>query len=74
MLQAGLELCDKPAEKIALLTQFLEQATTAEQIARANLEAARGTKSALHRLRYQRLDAEIKLLRAKREAENADKK
>jgi hypothetical protein len=71
LLQAGLELCDKPADKVALLTQFVERTKEAEKIAQARLEAARGTESAIHRARYQRLDAEIQLLRAKREAAKA---
>ena len=70
-LQAGLELCDKPADKVALLTQFVELTKATEKMAQGHLEAARGTESALHRLRYQRLDAEIQLLRAKREADKA---
>jgi hypothetical protein len=71
LLQAGLELCDKPADKVALLTQFVERTRAAEKIAQARHEAGRGTESALHRARYQRLDAEIQLLRAKRAADQA---
>ncbi len=71
LLQAGLELCEKPADKVALLTQFVESTKESEKLVRAHLEAARGTESAIHRLRYQRLDAEIQLLRAKREADKA---
>jgi hypothetical protein len=71
LLQAGLELCDKPADKVALLTQFVKLTKAAEKVAQARFEAARGTESALHRLRYQRLGAEIQLLRAKREAAKA---
>jgi hypothetical protein len=71
LLQAGLELCDRPADKVALLTQFVELSKETEKIAQARLEAARGSDSAIHRFRYQRLDAEIQLLRAKREADKA---
>jgi hypothetical protein len=71
LLQAGLELCDTPADKVALLTQFVEHTKAVEKIAQARFEAARDPDSALHRFRYQRLDAEIQLLRARREAEKA---
>jgi hypothetical protein len=69
LLQAGLELCDKPADKVALLTQYVELTKATEKFAQARSEAGRGTETAIHRLRYQRLDAEIQLLRAKREAD-----
>ena len=71
LVQAGLELCDKPADKVALLTQYVELTRAAEKVAQARFEAARGTESAVRRARYQRLDAEIQLLRAKREADKA---
>lgn len=71
LLRAGLELCDKPADKVALLTQFVERTKAVEKYAQARLESARGTGPELRRLRYQRLDAEIQLLRAKREADKA---
>jgi hypothetical protein len=71
LLQAGLELCDKPADKVALLKRYVERTKAAEEIAQSRLDAGRGTESAIHRARYQRLDAEIQLLRAKREADKA---
>jgi outer membrane protein TolC len=70
-VQAGLELWDKPAEKVALLTQFVELAREAEKIAQTRHDAARASVVELHRTRYQRLDAEIQLLRARREADKA---
>jgi hypothetical protein len=69
LLQAGLELCDRPADKVALLTRYVEQTRETEKLAQARHEAGRGTESAIHRARYQRLDAEIQLLRAKRAAD-----
>jgi hypothetical protein len=75
LLQAGLELCDKPTDKVALLTQFVEQTKAAEEFIEARKQAGRNTGSpTIHRLRYQRLDAEIQLLRAKREADKAKEK
>lgn len=71
LMRAGLELSDTPTDKIALLTQYVELAKTAEQVAIARFQAARDTEAAIHRARYQRLDAEIQLPRAKREANKA---
>ncbi len=70
LVQAGLELCDKPADKVTLLTQFVELTQMAEKSIQARL-AFNGTSADLHRARYQRLDAEIQLLRARREADKA---
>jgi hypothetical protein len=71
VMQARLELSDTPADKVAVLAQFVELNRTAEAMARARFESARGTEAAIHRARYQRLDAEIQLIRARREANKA---
>ncbi|WP_029631403.1 hypothetical protein [Zavarzinella formosa] len=71
LVRAGLELCDKPEEKIALLTQYVEFTKDIEAITQAGKEAAKVSPAELNRARYQRLDAEIQLLRVKRAAENA---
>jgi hypothetical protein len=71
LVDAGLELCSKPAERVALLTQYVEMAKEAEKIAKERYEAGRWRIGGLHRARYERLDAEIHLLRAKREADAA---
>lgn len=73
-LQAGLDLCDRPADKIALLNQFVEQTKDQEKLAQAMKEAARGTQMTIHRFRYQRFDAEIQRLRAQREIDKANSK
>jgi membrane fusion protein (multidrug efflux system) len=73
LLKAGLELCGTPADKVALLTQFVERTKAAETIAQGRFESGRASDLALHRLRYQRLDAEVQLLRAKREADKGVK-
>jgi hypothetical protein len=71
LVQAGLELYDKPAEKVTLLTQYLELTKEVEKLAQARHDAGQVFVTEIHRARYQRLDAEIQLLRAKREAEKA---
>jgi outer membrane protein TolC len=71
LVQAGLELYDKPADKVALLTQYLEITREAEKYAQDCYDAERLRIGELHRARYERLDAEIRLLRAKREADKA---
>ncbi len=71
LMQAGLELCETPADKIALYTRLVELDKNVEEVAKARMDAARGTEAELHRARYQRLDAEVQLFRAKREADKA---
>jgi hypothetical protein len=71
LVRAGLEVYDKPADKIALLTEYLKITTVAEQHAHAHFKSAKTNMVPVHKARYQRLDAEIQLLRAKRETEKA---
>ena len=71
LVQAGLELYDKPADRVELLTQFVELTKEAEKSAQALHDIGKLASADLHRARYQRLDAEIQLLRAKREADKA---
>jgi hypothetical protein len=71
LVQAGVELYDKPDEKVALLTQFVELTKESVKSAQTLYDAGKLAKADLHRARYQRLDAEIQLLRAKREADKA---
>jgi hypothetical protein len=74
VVQAGLELCDTPAEKVALLAQYLDVTREVERQAQAEHAAGRIKAGELHRARYARLDAEVRLLRAKREADRAKKR
>src|SRR5262249_46245 len=69
LLHAALELYQKPTEKIALLDQYLDMTKDAEKIEQARFDAGRSRIDDLQRARYERLDAEIRLLRAKREAD-----
>jgi hypothetical protein len=70
VVQAGLELCDKPADKVTLLSQYVDVAKELEQETKSRCDAGRLPIYHLHRARYQRLDAEIQLMRARRDAEN----
>jgi hypothetical protein len=69
LVRAGLELCDKPDEKIALLKQYLEMTKEAEKVAQQRYDTGRVRIGALNRARYERLGAEVQLIRAKREAD-----
>jgi len=71
LVQAGLEVCDTPAEKVALLTQYVELTKDLEKVEQKRFDVGRVPEYDLHRVRYQRLDAEIQLLRAKRDADKA---
>lgn len=71
VVRAGLELFETLAEKIDLLTQYIEAAKEVEKIQVLRFEMGRTTSGALQRARFERLDAEIQLLRLKREADKA---
>jgi hypothetical protein len=68
VVHAGLELHDKPADQIALLTGYVELARKIEKINQARDEAGRIMRQELDYARYMRADAEIQLLRAKKAA------
>lgn len=74
LVYAGLELYDKPADRISLLTQYLEVTKGLETIAQARFDHGRTRIGDLHRARFERLDAEIRLLKAKREADRGKDK
>jgi hypothetical protein len=71
VVKAGLALCDKPADKVALLKKYLDLTKVVERAHKEGYDLGRTTKGDLNRARYERLDAEIRLLRAKREAGRA---
>jgi hypothetical protein len=71
VVKAGLELCDKPSQKVALLTQYLEFTKEVEKGAEARYGAGQCRIGYVHRARYERLDTEIQLLRVRREIERA---
>lgn len=68
LLTAGLALSNRPGEKIALLTQYIDIVKAIEKDQQARYDAGRTHLTDLHRARYERLDAEIQLLQAKRQA------
>lgn len=68
VVNSGLELFENPADKIALLTKAVEWAITVEKIYQAQAFAARISETLLHRARYNRLNAEILLLRTTQES------
>lgn len=74
LVESGIELSDTPAEQIALREQFLELAKEVEKNQLACHEAGRIPDSEVAQARYLRLDAEIRLLRAKRKADQAKPK
>jgi hypothetical protein len=68
-VQASLELMDKPADRIAIITEYVELAKVSERVFEAQHQAGLAVEADLHHARYLRIDAEIQLLRAKRMAE-----
>lgn len=68
LLQARLDLCGKRADKVALLDQYLELTRKVEELVKTLNQAGKWGKRELHRARHECQDAEIQLLRAKREA------
>jgi outer membrane protein TolC len=65
-----LEVADSPAARVALLKQYLALAKEVEGIVAAKADAGRVEKADLHRARYIRLDAEVRLLRAQAKAKD----
>jgi hypothetical protein len=74
LVQAGLELHDKQVEKVTLLTHYVELLKDVEKATQALHDMGRVTKLDLHWIRYQRQDAQIQLLRAKRVTTKANGK
>jgi hypothetical protein len=69
LLKAGLELHENPTEQVKLLNQYMELTKDAEKAAKLRNDSGQAHPSELPRARYYRLDAEIQLLRAKRQAD-----
>jgi hypothetical protein len=68
LVDSGLELNEKQADKVSLLEQYLELMREVEKINASLFEAGRISKADLALARYLRIDAEIKLLRIQRQA------
>jgi hypothetical protein len=71
LVQAGLAVRETPAERVALLAQYVELTRQLEKETKKRVDEGRWEAPALHRARYERLDAEVQLVRAKREAAKA---
>lgn len=69
LVKAGLEVHEKPADRVTLLTQFVELSKEVEKQAKERFEAGRILSADYYRTRYQRIDAEIQLLRARAKIE-----
>jgi hypothetical protein len=63
---AGLEISETKADKISMLTQYVNLTKDLEKAIEEKVSAGVEGNVTLHWARYARLDAEIKLLRAKR--------
>jgi hypothetical protein len=65
-LKSQLELLDSPADQVAIYELLLECARNNELRAAAELEIGRVTPIDLEKARFQRINCEIDLLKAKR--------
>ena len=66
--QAELELSDDPGRKVAALEKLVEMAKFLELSSAALARAGRETEAAVVEARYHRLDAEVRLMRARQAA------
>lgn len=69
LTRSGLELYERPAEKVESLTRLLEFAKELEKVVQRKNELGASTERDLHRARFSRFDIEIQLTRMKREAD-----
>jgi hypothetical protein len=67
--EAGLEVFDKPEDRIALLEDYVTMAKEAEKVFEVQLKTGVVAAADAHLAKYHRIDAEIQLLKAKRAAE-----
>jgi hypothetical protein len=65
LLQAELEVAQKESDRVTLYKNALDNLKVYEAVARARLEAARGTELALYKVKAKRLETEIALEQAK---------
>ncbi len=66
LVHSSLELCDKPADKVAILADYLELTREAEALEKARYEAGRVGIDCVVRAKHERLEAEIRLHREKK--------
>jgi hypothetical protein len=67
--EAGLEVFDKPEDRIALLEDFVAARTEFEKVLKTQHQFGTVALADVHMATYYRIDAEIQLLKAKRAAE-----
>jgi hypothetical protein len=68
-VEAGLEVFDKPEDRIALLEDYVALTKEAEKVFQTQLQFNTVLLADVHMATYYRIDAEIQLLKAKRAAE-----
>jgi hypothetical protein len=68
LLDSQLELIDKPSDRVAAHEKHVEITKLVEENAKTRWDAGKIAEYELHYTRYVRIDAEIQLLKAKRQA------
>jgi hypothetical protein len=74
VVESGLEVFDKPQDRITLLADYVELAKEAERVCKAQFDLGRLSEDVLQHARYYRADAEIQLLKAKRAVQKEKEK
>jgi hypothetical protein len=74
VLQAGLDVYETPVEKVALLERFVTMTRDLEELVQKRYQAGRCRIGDLDRAKYERIGAEIRLLRAKRSVDSVPNK
>jgi hypothetical protein len=65
LLAAELDAAETESERLSLYRKAVDSLSGLEEVAKARMEAARGTELNLHRIKARRLEVEIQLERAK---------
>jgi hypothetical protein len=68
-VEAGLEVFDKPEDRIALLEDYVAMTKEAEKVFQTQLQLGKVVVADVEMATYYRIDAELQLLKAKRAAE-----
>jgi len=66
LVEVGLDMTENLFERAELLTKYLQTTRAIEEIARTKVEAGAASAVTHHRAKFHRLDAEVRLARAKR--------
>jgi hypothetical protein len=73
LLRSELELCDKPADRVKVREKWLTLAKEVERVQKLRYDAGRIDVAEMAQAEFNRLDAEIELLREKKAAETKSK-